>query len=243
MFGRTSRAALFALAGVLAGCKAPGMDWMDSLSMAQGFPGQSIPVPTLLDLQPSASNACRSGNPNHICLAAKWLVFVDPEGAPVVSREDALQSLGKINEVWGKCDLGFVLEDYVTVDPTERDIEYRISNYSDLTKIRRSYSDDSTLLVAFTGTWDRGGSLGNTGANAWTTLPGSGPYGAILEKPVAKNANLISHEIGHYLNLSHVDDSNALMNAVIYRKSVGLYDDHCKKARETAKYFWAKMIR
>ena len=101
---------------------------------------------------------------------------------------------------------------------------------------------DASGLVT-TGTWDRSGSLGETTANAWTSMPGGGPYGSVLERPVGLNSHLIAHEIGHYMNLVHVSDSGAMMNPIIYSTSNRISATQCKTARSAALYFWAQMIR
>ena len=65
----------------------------------------------------------------------------------------------------------------------------------------------------------------------------------MIERPVGTNGNLVAHELGHYLNLLHVSDSNALMNPIIYARSNRVYSSECETARSAALYFWSRMIR
>lgn len=205
-------------------------------------PEAQIP-PGAVDPDKGSGTGCHNEDPNHICLALKYVVFKDGSGTPVVSQEQAQKVVADMNDTWKQCNLSFQIDKYMPVNPADHGIAFGIANYTDLTKIRNTFQDSSTLLVATTGKWNRSGSLGQTGANAWTSLPGGGPYGAILESTVGTNANLIAHELGHYLNLSHVSDTNALMNPVIYSYSESLYSSQCQTARSAALYFWAKMIR
>jgi hypothetical protein len=139
--------------------------------------------------------------------------------------------------------VSFRLEEFEAVDPLRHGIRFRIRNYSDLTDVRQQFGDPGRLLVAFTGPWDRQGSLGDSTANAWTSMPGYAPYGAVLEAPVAGNANLVAHELGHYLNLEHAHDELNVMNAIIYRRSVKLGGALCAAARQAAQLTWTAMVR
>lgn len=188
-------------------------------------------------------SGCNTSDPNSICLAVKFVAFKDSSGTPTVTREQAAGVVDAMNTLWSQCSINFTLENYLPVNSTDYGIRYSIANYSELTQVRNTFEDDHTLLLAVTGTWNRAGSLGGTGANAWTSLPGSGPYGAIMEKPVGTNGNLIAHEVGHYLNLGHVSDSYALMNPIIYGRSTNIYSSQCNTARSASKYFWTAMIR
>lgn len=204
---------------------------------------QAVVPPGSVDPDQGLGSGCESTDPNTICLAVKFVAFQDSAGTPVVSNDAAMTVVKEMNDVWGQCGINFTLETYLPVNPKDHGMVYSIANYSDLTSIRNKFEDDKTLLLAVTGKWNRAGSLGQTGANAWTTMPGGGPYGAIMEGPVGTNSNLIAHEVGHYLNLLHVSDSFALMNPVIYTKSMNVYDSQCSTARSAAQYFWSNMVR
>jgi hypothetical protein len=178
-----------------------------------------------------------------LSLALKFVVFQTSTGDPILARNQADAVVRGVNAIWNQCQVAFQLENFVSVQPSEFDIPFSIANFSDLTDVRKAFGDDHTILVATTGAWDRKGSLGSTTANAWTSMPGSKPYGAVFERPVETNVNLISHELGHYLNLSHVHDELDLMNPVVYSRSVALTPSQCAAARSTVLQYWQNMLR
>jgi hypothetical protein len=190
-----------------------------------------------------AAESCRSSDPNRLCLALKYAVFADDAGPAPITEAQAASAVRSINSVWAKCDVAFQLEQFVIVNPAEAGIRYHIGSYTDLDAVRTAFGSDKTLLIAATGAWDRAGSLGDTGANAWTAMPGGAPYGAVIESSVGNFANIIGHELGHYLNLYHRGDATNLMNPIIYSSSTGLSPDQCRTARETVRGHWQAMLR
>ena len=187
--------------------------------------------------------SCHSDDPNHICLGLKYVAYHGPDGAPTISQEQVIQTVNEINQLWSPCNLAFQIDRYVSVEPKDYDLRYSTADTGELDQIRRAFEENSTLLVATTGTWARTGSIGWTGANAWTNLPGSGDHGVVLERPVALYANIVAHELGHYLNLDHVNDRSAVMNPLVYSGSNRFYPSQCEAARQAATYFWAAMLR
>jgi hypothetical protein len=179
-------------------------------------------------------SGCRAGK---ICLGLKYVVYRDPEGVPVVSKSDALANIEAINRVWDRCRIGFQIEEYLPVSPSEYKLNFTTRNSVELDEIRKSFDRDGDLLVVTTGKWDRRGTLGSSTANAWTAMPGMGPFGAILEAPVGRFANIIAHELGHYLNLEHVNDASDLMNPIIYGNSTVLTRNQCDTAYTSASRF------
>lgn len=129
--------------------------------------------------------SCKGGDSNHLCLALKYVAYDDGTGKPVASQQDAITNMQQINQTWAQCDIGFQIEEYDAIDPKNYGFNFDPANTSELDPIRTGLSNDHTLLVVTTGTWDRSGTLGDTGANAWTNMPGDGVYGSILEAPVA----------------------------------------------------------
>lgn len=193
--------------------------------------------------QAALGASCQSDDPDSICLALKYVVYQDDAGKPVVSNPDIIKTISDINSSWKQCKIGFQIDDFLPVRASDYGLRNNPANETEMNQIRKALQDDSTLLVVTTGTWDRSGSLGNTGANAWTSLPGELTYGAILEKSVGTFANIIAHEIGHYLDLLHVDDSSRLMNPIIYGSSTVLSQNECHTARGAAESYWQRMIR
>lgn len=187
--------------------------------------------------------SCKGGDANHICLALKYVAYDDGTGKPVASQADALTNLQTINKEWAQCDIGFQIEEYDAITPKDYGFNFSPANTDELDPIRTQLSNDHTMLVVTTGTWDRSGSLGDTGANAWTNMPGDGVYGSILEQPVATFALIPAHELGHYMGLVHVADTSDLMNPIIGDTSTTLTPDQCSTARATIPQFWNAMKR
>ncbi|MCM2279081.1 MAG: M10 family metallopeptidase domain-containing protein [Oligoflexia bacterium] len=211
-----------------------------------GFDSGMNPVRGAADTDPDppvTGESCRNGDPERVCLALRYVVYRDAAGVPLVSREEAIRNVRQINSVWARCNLGFQIEEYLPVNPESSGLRFRTADYPELDEIREAFGNGQTLLVTTTGSWDRTGGLGDTGANAWTSMPGSGPYGAILERSVGTYANIIAHELGHYLNLLHVNDPADLMNPIIYASSTALYANQCASARKAARTFWQRMLR
>lgn len=187
--------------------------------------------------------SCRSDEPDKLCLSLKYVVYRDSAGEAIIGEEKALSNLTQINNIYSACNVGFQIDQFIQAKPEQYQLPYRLASYADLDRAREVFADTGALLIVTTGTWDRTGSLGNTSANAWTAMPGGGPFGAILERPVATYANIIAHELGHYLNLNHVTDSTDLMNPVIYSSSTKLYSSQCTTLRSAVNHYWTSMKR
>lgn len=190
-----------------------------------------------------AGEGCKGEDPGFLCLALRYVAYKDPAGAPVIAEATAAENLRQVNSVFARCGMGFRIESFESVAPVETGLAYRTANLHELDAIRSRFASDTMLLVATTGPWDRGGTLGRTPANAWTSLPGSAPFGVILEKPVGNYPNIVAHELGHYLNLLHTRDRSNLMNSVIYTSSTALTQAQCATARSTAANYWGRMLR
>jgi hypothetical protein len=244
-------ACVLSLSSVL-GCEAPAnaLDPGQVLGIDHvlGEPGpiplgqQPGPVP-VLGGQPVVGDTCHSDDPQHICLAVKYVVYRDSTGAAIVDQATAINNIRAVNQIWNQCNIGFQIEQYVPVIPADYQLNYRTANFTELDDIRTTFDDDTTLLLVTTGTWDRTGTLGNSGANAWTSMPGGGPYGAVLERPVGTFSNIIGHELGHYMNLLHLSNNLDVMNPIIYTNSTQVNSGQCTTARAAASFFWAKMYR
>jgi hypothetical protein len=199
------------------------------------------PGPTTLPLPPVGDTCARNGG---ICLALKYVSYLDPtRDAPITDRASAIANVRSINALWGQCGVGFQIEQYLAVRPEEHGLNFATGSTAELDRIRENFADNGELLVVTTGQWDRAGTLGDSLANAWTTMPGGGIHGVVLEEPVAGYTNIIGHELGHYLNLLHVRDELALMNPVIYANSLALSAEQCSIVRSAAAFFWARMYR
>jgi hypothetical protein len=190
-------------------------------------------------VDPPRDAAC-TGPRGTLCLAVKAVAYrepMDPEDW------DPARVLDEVNRVWERCGVRFLLERFQSVDPAEQGMAFHLSEYEELDQARQAFQDPRRLLVVFTGKWRRDGSLGATGANAWTNLPGDARHGAVLEAPVAEDAELLAHELGHYLSLGHAADPERLMHHLIYSTSRELTREECAAARSSAREFWRPMVR
>ncbi len=201
-------------------------------------------TPTVdLEVKTSKGSSCQSDDPTFFCLGLKYVVYKDSSGQPVVTKDEALNNVKTINKLWAQCNIGFQIDEYQAVDPTAYGLEYSPANDSELSAIRESFADESKILVVTTGRWNRYGTLGNTGANAWTSLPGDYPLGAVLEGSVGVFPNIIAHELGHYMSLLHIGNTYDLMDPIIYDNSTALSSDQCVNARSAVGTYWQRMVR
>lgn len=193
------------------------------------------PVPT------TVGDGCHTNDPNHFCLALKYVAYVDSAGTPVMVASDAVANLTTINSIWSQCNVGFQIDQFVVVNPTDYGLVFATKNMAEFDDIRHAFQTDSTMLVATTGKWNRNGDI--TQGNAWTNYPGGAYHGAIVEAPSGKYAPIIAHELGHYMYLPHVNDTSEVMNPTIYTYSTGLTSAECSKARAAVSKYWPKMLR
>lgn len=195
------------------------------------------------DAKTGVGDTCKSDDPNHICLALKYVVYQEPTGDPLLTQAEVSNNLIGINQLWKQCNLSFQVDEFLTANPDTYGLQFHPSDNSELDGIRSSFGNESMLLVVTTGSWNRNGSLGSTPANAWTSMPGDDLLGSILEGPVDTFSNIVAHELGHYLSLAHVEDAGDLMNPIIYDSSVILSEDQCSDARTASQSYWQKMLR
>lgn len=182
-------------------------------------------------------------DPSHITVALQYVSYVDDGGKDVLGTEQARKVVAGINNLYKPCNLHFRVEEYVPVNPKDRGLELNPDAMSDLAPIRSEFETDSMLTVVNTGNWDNSGGLGADGANAWTMMPGNTPTGAIIEGSAADSANLVAHELGHYLNLDHASVKTNLMNPVIYDNSTVLSAEQCETVRASAERDWPGSVR
>lgn len=192
---------------------------------------------------PELGVSCEAGDSNHICLGIKYVVYSDGSGNSIISQSSIANNMTTIDMIWSQCNLGFQIDQLVVADPRSYGLSFSPANDSQLDPARSTFAANDLLLIITTGAWNRSGTLGNTGANAWTNMPGSYVMGVVLEQPVGSYPNIIAHELGHYLNLGHVSDSSNVMNPVIYSNSTRLSSDQCSAARAAAGFWWTNMIR
>lgn len=207
-------------------------------------PNSPPPSPPTIPPGPSVvGTSCQPGDAQNSCIGLKYVVYKDSKGTPVVSQAEAISNLETINNIWSQCKIAFQIEEFLAVDPTQDGLVFNTANDSDLDQIRKTYDDTTHFLLVTTGKWNRAGTLGNTGANAWANMPGDILAGVVMESPVGTYPNIIAHELGHYLNLDHLGNSANLMNPIIYDTSTSLSSSQCSAAKSAIKAYWQAMLR
>jgi hypothetical protein len=230
------------LIGAASGCDSPqGSDLISGVPIA--IPAGPSGSTTGTHSTPEIGASCETGDSEHICLGLKYVVYSDASGNPVIARDSIASNIAAIDVIWNQCNIGFQIDQLVVANPTDYGLNLNPLNYPELDQARSAFSTNDLLLVITTGTWNRSGTLGSTGANAWTNMPGSYVMGVVMEQPVGAYPNIIAHELGHYLNLGHVSNTSDVMNPIIYSNSTTLDTSQCASARAAATYWWTNMIR
>lgn len=191
----------------------------------------------------SISLPVSEGKTKPVALAIKYVTYIDSSGNPVVPYFLAIKNIDYLNSNFSQCKIGFNLEQFVATKPINEQLVFSPSQNEELDRIRKSFQSENELVLVTTGKWNREGSLGESTANAWTNLPGEGLYGIVMESVVSSYSQIIVHEIGHYFNLHHVNDSTNAMNPIIYVNSVKFYPSQCNEMRFIIQNYWKRMIR
>ena len=233
---------VFLSLGILMGCH--GVEAKRGLGSQVGSPNltpkETPPPPSS---NGDVGESCKSQDPSFLCLGLKYVVYKDEDNVPVVTSKQAASNVRAMNAVWKKCKIAFQIDQYLDAKPSDYKLQFNPEEDTELDDARKAFETNEMLLVITTGKWDRSGSLGDTGANAWTAMPGNDLYGVVLESPVGRYPNIIAHELGHYLNLYHKEDSSNLMNPIIYDDSTELKEAQCEKSRAAISKYWAAMKR
>lgn len=230
------------LMGMTSSCDSPqGTDIIGGVPIV--IPAGSNTTATGSHSTPDIGASCIGGKSGSLCLGLKYVVYGDASGNPIISRDLIASNVTAINMIWSQCNLGFQIDQLVIANPADYGLNLNPKNYPELDQARSAFANANLLSVITTGAWNRSGTLGNTGANAWTNMPGSNIMGVVLEQPVGAYPNIIAHELGHYLNLPHVSDTSDVMNPIIYSNSTRLNSTQCDSARAAATYWWSNMLR
>lgn len=178
--------------------------------------------------------------PGELWVALKYVTYVDGSGQPVVSPEGMAKIVDNINELYAPCDLRFIAEEYLSISPKDLGLDFELASLGELDTIRTEFDDVKHLVVINTGPWNH---YQVGAANAWTVMPGNSPSGAVIDALVADSAEVVAHELGHYLNLDHVSDPTNLMNPIIYASSTRLSPGQCDEVRQAATSIRAEATR
>lgn len=231
----------------------PKGGWVDPLP-AQ-VPPVVPPLPPPLPLPPPvvpipaptpAAEIAQAPSSKTLTLGVDYVMYRERfalSAVDVESEKKILKQWEEVNQIWKPCEIQFQLDHFRAVDPSEYHLNERTMELGELNEIRARFATETSLLVVLTHAWDRRGSLGSHMANGWTTLPGDGIYGAILEGPTLDFPNILAHELGHYLNLKHSEEKPDLMHPIVYPHSVEITPLQCEEARSTAQFFWKRMLR
>ena len=128
----------------------------------------------------------------------------------------------------------------VTVLLQDFGLAFPVQSPRDMKAFRKPFDDSRYLVVINTQSWDHR-KMGTS--NAWTAMPGELPSGVVIEAPVASYPGLVAHELGHYLSLDHVSNSQNLMSPIIYGTSTFFTPEQCSQMRRTAQGVRALAIR
>lgn len=193
---------------------------------------------------PSAQEV--AGSSDMLTIAVHYVSFRDGSGAPVVDEGAARSVVENISNYWRQCNIQFSIESFDAIDPTSVGARYNPSNYSELDNMRTAMQNGNSLLMIATGTWNRSGTLGNSGSNCYSSFPGDAAEGVVCEQKSSAKDFMLAHESGHWLNLRHtndpstdaVDDTNSgnvalnLMDHVVAASHDELTPGQCYRARE-----------
>lgn len=167
-------------------------------------------------------------------MAVKYVVLRPSGGAsaagPAISREEAETVFDKMSELWSPCNVRFVLEEFVTATAAELGVPYHPGGASDRYRLRQAFTDSKRAVYIVTGKWDRERDPKDNGSNAFSSVPGDGPQGIVLESWVAKSHRLLAHEFGHISgDLDDTDGDDDLMNHMVGIKNTKLSAEQCAR--------------
>jgi hypothetical protein len=181
-----------------------------------------------------------AADPDTITLGLKLVSYKLDDGQEVLTADKARAVVQRVNQIYSQCKIRFRAEEFVSVNPRDLGLPYSLSSMGELDPTRSAFQSSDKLVVINTGNWNHD-SMG--AGNAWTSMPGYDPPGAVLEATVAANAEIAAHELGHYLNLDHVNNSSNLLNPVVYSNSDDLTSSQCGTMRSAATNLWDEARR
>lgn len=199
-------------------------------------PPPVAPAPTPTSTSTPEFQSCVTGDPHHLCIGLKVVSYLDSSGKSVLSKQEAIQLVQNINEIWQACDIGFQIEEYSSLKAQDYGLQFSAASGGETASIRQTFSNGTTFLLVATGNW-------TTSAIAWAQMPGNGPYGVVVDSDYSTNAVCVAHELGHYQGLDHDSTSGNVMYPVVFDSYHTLSASQCSEARSTDLSFWPHMLR
>ena len=194
------------------------------------------PNNTSILLPPSTLESCVSNDPNHQCIGLKIVSFQDSSRVSILQKADAQELVRGMNAIWKTCDVAFQLESFLSIDPTEKNLNYSPNWKTESGQVRAAFEEKDTFLIVAVGPWANS-------TIAVTQMPGNGPHGVLVEKDYARNPLTVGHELGHYQGLLHLRDNTNLMSPYIGPNTAHLSQAQCSLARSTNFSNWPQMLR
>lgn len=178
-------------------------------------------------------------------IAVHYVSFKDATSRPLIDESTVRKVVADMSSAWRQCRITFDLEKYDAIDAPSIGVNSNPANYSELDAMRMKLQTDSDFLAIATASWNRAGDLGRTNSNCFSSFPSDRASGTVCEAKVLQNSLLLSHEVGHWLNLYHtenpssdyVDDTTAnnvttnLMNHLVLPENRDLTRGQCERAR------------
>jgi hypothetical protein len=171
------------------------------------------------------------------CLGLKFVAYrQSTDTDPTLDEIQAIALVNGMNRIWQSCGIGFTLERFETVNPADLRLNFSPDWRTEGEIVRATFADPTRMLIVAVGPW-------STSTIAVTQMPGTGPYGVLVEQDYATNPLTVGHELGHYMGLYHYRDTSNLMNPYIGSGTEALLSSQCAIARDTNVKTWGEMMR
>lgn len=181
-----------------------------------------------------------------ISIAVKFVALRPSQnGAPqLASRQEVEQLVARMSKLWSPCNVSFVLEEFVEPRAEDLGLPYNPGTPSDRFLIRQRLSDQKRATYIITGKWNRARDPYDNGSNAFSSVPGDGPQGIVLEDWVSRSHRLLSHEFGHLGgNLDDTSGPLDLMNHVVGAGNTQLSPEQCQQVVASIKQYNPDWLR
>lgn len=161
-----------------------------------------------------------------------------PDGEGLLTKEEMTSLLVRVNEIWSQCSVRFVTRLVENVNARSLGVPYQPKSQDDLSRIAAALNPggfDHAIPLTVAGPWeffDRNTGLFLHGLGwVFTRADGAGieRIGAMIDARKIRwrtHGEIIAHELGHTLSLSHHPDPANVMNG-----DSKLTPEQCTQAR------------